>query len=208
MAKLTRDDVERIVAEAREKKARSNLKEADLRAADLSWANLSETDLSRANLIGAVLSWANLSWANLSWANLRAADLRETTIYSTSFGNVDLSVTKGLKTVEHRGPSPISTSTLTRSKGQIPIEFLRGCGLSDWEIENAKLYNPDLSQHQITDIAATTSPTSSQAPPSPTPPASSATTTKTNPSPKACMTTSKTLECGAGLPRRICAPVM
>jgi len=38
------------------------------------------------------------------------------------------------------------------SKGKIPEAFLRGCGLSDWEIESAKLYNPDLTNDEIVKI--------------------------------------------------------
>ena len=38
------------------------------------------------------------------------------------------------------------------SRGRIPSQFLRGCGLSDWEIEAARLYDPALSTEQITDI--------------------------------------------------------
>ena len=38
------------------------------------------------------------------------------------------------------------------SKGKIPATFLRGCGLSDFEIESAKLYNPDLTNQEINDI--------------------------------------------------------
>ena len=30
--------------------------------------------------------------------------------------------------------------------------FLRGCGLSDWEIESAKLYKPDISNEEINNI--------------------------------------------------------
>jgi len=41
---------------------------------------------------------------------------------------------------------------LTPPKGRIPDVFLRGCGLSDWEIENAKLYNPDLSSNEVAEI--------------------------------------------------------
>jgi hypothetical protein len=42
--------------------------------------------------------------------------------------------------------------TIFLSKGKIPVKFLRGCGLSDWEIESAKLYLPGLSADQVTDI--------------------------------------------------------
>lgn len=65
---------------------------------------------------------------------------------------VDLRQVKGLGSLGHRGPSNISTNTLERSHGQIPARFLRGCGLSDWEIENAKLWNPDLDDDERTTI--------------------------------------------------------
>ena len=42
--------------------------------------------------------------------------------------------------------------TLAQSKGEIPESFLRGCGLTDWEIEAAKLHAPDLTPQQVTDI--------------------------------------------------------
>ena len=35
---------------------------------------------------------------------------------------------------------------------QMPVEFLHGCGLQDWQIEAAKLLNNNLSPLQITDI--------------------------------------------------------
>ena len=39
-----------------------------------------------------------------------------------------------------------------RSRGRLPEGFLRGCGLSNWELEVAKLYDPDLSSGQTTTI--------------------------------------------------------
>ena len=41
---------------------------------------------------------------------------------------------------------------MRKSKGTLPVEFLRGCGLSDWEIVEVKLYNPNLSNHEIDEI--------------------------------------------------------
>jgi hypothetical protein len=58
----------------------------------------------------------------------------------------------GLESVDHRGPSHISTDTFALSNGKIPEVFLRGCGLSDWEIEEGKLYDPDLSNEEIDKI--------------------------------------------------------
>ena len=65
---------------------------------------------------------------------------------------MDLSQTTGLQDVIHNGPSTIGTNTLVLSKGKIPEVFLRGCGLSDWEIQVSKLYDPDLSNEEINDI--------------------------------------------------------
>jgi len=145
----------------------ADLSRADLSRADLSGANLIEADLSGANLIEADLSGANLSGANLSYtylidtylidtdlsdANLSGADLSRAGISKTKFSDNDLSVAEGLDLIVSAGPSTIGTNTLYKSKGQIPEAFLRECGLSDWEIESAKLYNPDLSNEEITNI--------------------------------------------------------
>jgi hypothetical protein len=103
-------------------------------------ADLSSADLSGANLMGAILAEANLSRAALS-----AANISNTTFYKTQLGDLDLCDTKGIDNVRHLGPSLISSSTLELSKGTLPELFLRGCGLSDWEIESAKLHQPGLS---------------------------------------------------------------
>ena len=207
MAKLTREDVGRIVADAREVGGRPDFNGTDLSRMDLSGidltgarfseANLSETIFTRADLSGAalnratlkdaILSQAILSQADLTFANLNGADLNRTDLRRaklndtnlseanlletdlsfvnlngadfsgafltfTTFGSIDLRPVKGLDSVNHYGPSIIGTHTLTASQGQIPEIFLRGCGLSDVDIEYAKLHNPNLSQDQIIDI--------------------------------------------------------
>ena len=45
--------------------------------------------------------------------------------------------------------SSISTDTFILSEGKIHEGFLRGCGLSDWEIEEVKLYNPNLNNDEV-----------------------------------------------------------
>lgn len=162
--------------------SRADLRKANLRktiaiVADLSDANLSEADLSGANLSGANLTGTNLRDgslidANLKAANLNAGDLRGTdlkrtyftttrlagsnfqnaVVNGTIFGNVNLSEVIGLEGAIHLAPSSISTDTFSLSKGKIPETFLRGCGLSDWEIEQVKLYNPNLSNDEFIDI--------------------------------------------------------
>jgi hypothetical protein len=49
------------------------------------------------------------------------------------------------------GPSTLDHRTLAKS-GPLPLAFLRGCGLSDWEIEATKLYDQRLTSSQVTDI--------------------------------------------------------
>lgn len=99
---------------------KASLREADLSNADLSWADLSEADLSRANFNDAFLGEASVNGATLN---------------GTGLGNVDLSATKGLEAVEHKGPSTVGIDTLCRSQAKIPAAFLRGCGVPDGLID-------------------------------------------------------------------------
>jgi hypothetical protein len=96
---------------------------------DLSDANLSHTILSGADLRHADLSGVDLSHAYFIYTNLNDADLSNAVIGFTTFGNVDLQSVKGLRTVEHHGPSTVGTNTIVRSGGVIPESFLRGTGM-------------------------------------------------------------------------------
>jgi uncharacterized protein YjbI with pentapeptide repeats len=130
----------------------ANLRGANLRGANLRGAILNGSGLRDADLKGADLKDVNLVGADLSEADLGEANLIGAVLKRTLLGELDLCDTKGLDEVIHVGPSPISTSTLERSNGKIPEKFLRGCGLSDWEIESAKLYQPRLSTQEIDNI--------------------------------------------------------
>ncbi len=154
---------------------KSNLSSTNLRNTDLRESILSEANLNKANLIGANLNGADLwetnfsvakiirsdfSEANLSKAYFSMTYLGETNLHKANFSKsrlagtllvgLDLRQPLGLETMEHFGPSYISTNTLENSQGQIPVEFLRGCGLNNWEIENIKLYNQSLYLEQFT----------------------------------------------------------
>jgi len=131
---------------------KSDLREADLKGARLEHvkfreANLSEADLSEAELRGASLFRANFSKSLLSGCSFSNASVKD-----TLFGSVDLSTAVALEDILHYGPSTIGIDTVAKSKGKIPEIFLRGCGLSDWEIEQVKLYNPELNNDEITQI--------------------------------------------------------
>jgi hypothetical protein len=69
------------------------------------------------------------SHAYFIYTNLNDADLSNAVIGFTTFGNVDLQSVKGLRTVEHHGPSTVGTNTIVRSGGVIPESFLRGTGM-------------------------------------------------------------------------------
>lgn len=161
---------------------RINLRGCDLSGADLSKANLCEADLvianlrganlSRTDLVGVNLSGANLKGANLGKANLQKADLSETdlaeidlrganlrkaylklaTIGYAIFANTNLAEVFSLETIRHFGPSTIGSDTFQHFQGTLPVTFLRGCGLPEWEIESAKLFNRSLSNEEINTI--------------------------------------------------------
>ncbi|MBW1782847.1 MAG: toll/interleukin-1 receptor domain-containing protein [Deltaproteobacteria bacterium] len=165
---------------------KADLSRAIIHEADLSRAKLSRADLSGANLSGAILSQAYLHDADLSGANLRAAYLREANLRGANLrgadlswaildsndlenadftdaywggsvlSSVDLSMAKGLVTGKHNSPSTIGMNTFLKSKGKIPAEFLRQCGLQPWEIEFSRLYDSALTPGEIGEILSTT----------------------------------------------------
>ncbi|MDP2721472.1 MAG: toll/interleukin-1 receptor domain-containing protein [Bacteroidales bacterium] len=142
----------------------ANLSAARLSGAKLSGAKLKDTDLSSAFLKGADLTGANLTGADLTGANLTDANLSKTFLYktilnetvvigtsfkqakfgNTQFGNLDLTECKGLEECYHMSKSIIDYHTLQRSKN-LPVVFLRGCGLSDTYID----YVPSLFEIPI-----------------------------------------------------------
>jgi TIR domain/Pentapeptide repeats (8 copies) len=99
---------------------------ATLNGALLNFTDLYGTDFSQANLRGADLSDAHLTNTDLSEADLTGAIIGRTT-----FGNVDLSMVKGLDTVRHDWPSTIGIDTVYASHGDIPEAFLKGTGVDD-----------------------------------------------------------------------------
>ena len=144
----------------------SDLTESNLEYVNLQYADLREAKLRKANLCNALLKNANLSKANLNDANLTKADLRdivfdganlkgaifENAVLSGSIGDANLANAKRLDEVRHIGPSSISFETVDLAKGDIPLSFLKGCGLSDLQIETTKLASPGLDSEQVTDI--------------------------------------------------------
>jgi hypothetical protein len=111
--------------------ARAEFNTAFLINASLIGANLIFTDLSYTDLLGANLSKAKLTGTNFTGANLAGVNVTSAEFLRTLFVDIDLSAVIGLENIKHRGPSEISISTIFRSEGKIPENFLRGCGVPD-----------------------------------------------------------------------------
>src|SRR5690348_4416622 len=119
----------------------TNLHEAKLSRANLHGANLNGAKLTKAYLNAAVLGGAslhaanlresNLIWANLSGADLTGADFTGAAVGWTIFGNLDLSVAKGIDGLIHYAPSTVGINTVYGSQGKIPSDFLRGVGVPE-----------------------------------------------------------------------------
>jgi len=130
----------------------TDLRDTNLIKANLAGANLNGGELRGANLNGANLQGARLSYSNINHAKLNGANLSGSSFYETTFGNTNLTDAIGLEHVKHRGPSNLDQRTLTQL-WPLPIKFLRGCGLSDWQIESTKLLQPSLTIEEINDIS-------------------------------------------------------
>jgi Pentapeptide repeats (8 copies) len=149
-----------------------DLSEVDLVGANLTEADLHQADLHRADLCGADLRWAHLNGANLFEADLRGANLFRTELrmayffetkllganfesakcgYNT-FASLDFSDAINLDKIVHGGPSSVGVDSYSRSRGRIPEVFLRGCGLSPWEILSIRFYDPTLTPPAFADL--------------------------------------------------------
>jgi Pentapeptide repeats (8 copies)/TIR domain len=114
----------------------ANAQSAKLNHAKLQRANLHRTDFTGAHLIGANLCDAKLIGTNFSGAYFNMANLSGAEVRGAVFGDTDLSLVKGLNTLQHRGPSTIGIDTIYKSGGKISESFLRCCGVPDNFIAN------------------------------------------------------------------------
>jgi hypothetical protein len=130
----------------------ANLRGAYMISADLNGADLHGAELYMANLLRADLTGADLTGANLSVTNLSGADLTGAVCSWTVFTSLDFSEVRGLEAVDHHGPSSIGIDSLSRSGGKIPEVFLRGCGLTPWEILSANIYSPELTPPGLVEL--------------------------------------------------------
>lgn len=123
----------------------TNLLGCKLNRADFSEANLLATDFTGAFLSNAKFRRARLSGTRFIESGLEEADFWESTFSSTIVIGSDMSEAIGLESCSHFGPSFVDHTTLAQS-GDLPIEFLRGCGLPDFIIDNIDLLHGDAIQ--------------------------------------------------------------
>lgn len=109
----------------------TNLENANLCNANLSSAFLNDASLFGADLTGAKFRHANLYRTCFKETILQRTNFHEALLLNTLFLNVDLSEALNLETAIHLGPSTIGFDTIQRSKGNIPVVFLRGAGISE-----------------------------------------------------------------------------
>jgi uncharacterized protein YjbI with pentapeptide repeats len=112
----------------------ANLRGLSLRNETLREADLRDADLRDVDFLGADLSGTDLSGADLSGANLSGAGLFRAYFGETVLVDVDLTGAIGLQGCVHRCPSIIDCQTFVRL-GDVPVAFLRGCGLPQVLIE-------------------------------------------------------------------------
>jgi hypothetical protein len=130
---------------------KANFRSAILRGSDFTETSLALGIFDDTDLTGAILTRTILGEAFFIGATLTGANLSNAFLGRTIFSNANLTAVRGLRTCHHEGPSTLDHGTLAQS-GPLPLAFLRGCGLRDWEIEVAKLYQPGLTPTQINDI--------------------------------------------------------
>jgi uncharacterized protein YjbI with pentapeptide repeats len=125
------------------------LRNATLDRADLTGADLTGADLRTGKLRSANLARADFRGADLTGVDVEGADFSFVWLGNTTFVNCNLGSARNLALCVHHMPSHLDYETLRRSAGRLPSEFLRGCGLADWEISVADLYGPDLSPSRV-----------------------------------------------------------
>jgi uncharacterized protein YjbI with pentapeptide repeats len=127
--------------------SKSKLPGCGFRTTDLRGSNLTDSYMQDAKFIRADLSDADLRGCCLHRAVFRDTKLDGSIftgaqLYQTIFVRCNLSSCIGLDAVRHEGPSVLDIKTIRISKN-LPINFLRGCGLPDVLIEYLpSIFNP------------------------------------------------------------------
>ncbi len=123
----------------------SYLSGVDLQNANCTGALFEGTELYRTDFSGSTLSDCILQFCVFAWNNLQGTKFDGARFYRCIFSNIDFSAAIGLDSTVHRSPSTLGVDCITRSKGNIPEAFLRGCGVP----ENFITYMKSLTMNPI-----------------------------------------------------------
>ncbi len=128
---------------------RALLSETNFRDSYMPQASFESAELNGAKFGDAYLKGVNFRNARLFRAKFINADLRQADFRGARFGNTiigrsNLSGAKGLSSCFHEEPSIIDVATFAKS-GNLPLKFLRGCGVPDLFIN----YLPSLTTNPI-----------------------------------------------------------
>ena len=115
------------------------------------YADFSEYSIKDVDFRGANLDGASFRDAKLLDVNFENADLKNVCFGNTIIINCNFSYAKNLSTCIHYSPSLFDNRTILKT-GILPIEFLRGCGLSEWEIQVYQLYKQNINNDELNDI--------------------------------------------------------
>ncbi|WP_374064917.1 pentapeptide repeat-containing protein [Corynebacterium belfantii] len=140
MARMTRAEVEKIVAEARAENKTPNLQGANLWVTNLRFADLRGVDLQAAKLRGADLQGANLWGASLQGADLQRASLQESDLWGVNLQGADLQDTN-LRYTTLQGAN-IQGANLRGA--DLQWANLRGVNLQGADLQGADLWDADL----------------------------------------------------------------
>jgi uncharacterized protein YjbI with pentapeptide repeats len=121
----------------------ANATGSNLREANLTGANLSQANISRANLADAQLVRVNLNGADLSGADLRGANLKKANLIGANLTNANLDgadLSDATIALVHLGPSTVGIDTIYKSRGSVPVVFLKNAGVPDHLIDYIELF--------------------------------------------------------------------
>lgn len=139
----------------------SKLYNCNFYKANLGGVSFRNTKQSNTSFVDSKLKLSDMTSSILNTCDFQGANLNQTLFESSRFSlcefgrsqitNIDFSECTGLITSRHYARSSVDNQTLSQSQN-LDLEFLRGLGLTDWEIEVTKLYAPAIGLSDINDI--------------------------------------------------------
>lgn len=131
---------------------RASLSEVGMQSSSLVGISFSAAMLSEVDFSGSILESADFTHAGIVGVTFRDCHLNSARFGWTQFSWSDFSGAKSLESAVHEGPSELSQGTLLEAEGLLPKAFMRGCGLTDWEILCSMLYDTGLTAIQVADL--------------------------------------------------------